>query len=130
MARLGRNPKPIARAALEEATLRAWTRVVPLASLVPQDLALALALGGAEALTLALQANAGLVLLDESAARSRAAKLGIRFTGALGILRRARQIKRIPSLLHSPPFAGVRSKPSVTARARAVPPGLTKYAVS
>lgn len=97
-AELGRNPKPNARAALETAMLQGWIRVVPLASVVPQDLALALDLGEAEALTLALQAKAGLVLLDESAARSRAAKLGVPFTGALGILRRARQTNRIPSL--------------------------------
>jgi predicted nucleic acid-binding protein len=39
-----------------------------------------------------------LVLLDESAARSKAAEHGLPFTGVLGILRRARQAKRISSL--------------------------------
>lgn len=97
-AELTRNPKPNARAALETAMLQGWIRVVPLASPVPQDLALVLDRGEAEALTLALQAKAGLVLLDESAARSRAARVGVPFTGALGILRLARHTNRIPSL--------------------------------
>ena len=97
-AELGRNPRPKARAALEMAMPEGWIRVVPLVCTVPQDLAMALDLGEAEALTLASQANAGLVLLDESAARSRAAQLGVPVTGVLGILRWARQTNRIPSL--------------------------------
>jgi predicted nucleic acid-binding protein len=95
-AELGRNPKPGARAALEMAMRQGWIRVVPLASPVRQDVAPALDLGEAEALTLALENKAGLVLLDESAARSRAAKLGVPFTGALGILKRTCRRRPVP----------------------------------
>ena len=97
-AELGRNPKLEARAALGTAMSEGWIRVMPLANPVPQDLLQALDLGEAEALSLAMQAKAALVLLDASAARSRAAQLGIRFTGALGILRWGRQTGRIPAL--------------------------------
>ncbi len=75
-----------------------WIRVTPLTRPVPAELLQALDLGEAEALGLALEIKAGLVLLDESAARSRAAKLGIPHTGVLGILRRARQTGHIVSL--------------------------------
>jgi hypothetical protein len=97
-AELGRNPRPHARAALQAAMQAGWIRVIPLAGPVRSDLVLALDVGEAEALSLALQEKAALVLLDESAARMRGAQLGIAFTGVLGILRRARQTGRIPSL--------------------------------
>jgi len=95
---LQRNPQPEARAALRNAMKAGWIRVMPLAEPVPSDFAQALDLGEAEALSLALQAKATLVLLDESAARLRAAQLGLSCTGVLGLLRRARQTGRIPSL--------------------------------
>jgi uncharacterized protein len=97
-AELSLNPKSDARVALEAALRDGWIRVMALVAPLPADLVLALDLGGAEALSLALEAKAGLVLLDESMARARAARIGLRFTGALGILRWARQTKRIPSL--------------------------------
>ena len=97
-AELSLNPKAKARAALEAAVREGWIRVIALAGPVPPDLVLALDPGEAEALSLALQAKAGLVLLDESAARTRAAQCGLHFTGALGILRWARRTNRIPSL--------------------------------
>ena len=62
------------------------------------ELIQALDLGEAEALSLASEIRADLVLLDESAARSKAANLGLSHTGVLGILRRARQTGHIPSL--------------------------------
>jgi predicted nucleic acid-binding protein len=49
-------------------------------------------------LSLAVESKAAIVLLDESAARLKAARLGLRFTGALGILRKARQAGQIASL--------------------------------
>ena len=72
-AELSLNPKSQARAALEQALREGWIRVMALARPVPADLLVALDLGEAEALGLALEAQAGLVLLDESAARMRAA---------------------------------------------------------
>jgi uncharacterized protein len=97
-AELSMNPKSNARAALEAALQQGWIRVMVLARPVPPDLLLALDPGEAEALSLALQVKAGLVLLDESAARAKAAQLDLRLTGALGILRWARRTNRIPSL--------------------------------
>ncbi len=58
-----------------------WSRFCNDSDLLAEDLRTV----EAEALTLALQAKAGLVLLDESAARARATKLGVPLTGALGI---------------------------------------------
>lgn len=95
---LARNPKPHAHAALQAAMQAGWIRVMPLAGPVRSDWARALDRGEAEALTLALQVKAGLVLLDESAARLSAAQLHLPFTGVLGLLRRARQTGQIPSL--------------------------------
>lgn len=95
---LQRNPKPHARATLLHAMKAGWIRIMPLTGPLRSDVAHALDLGEAEALSLALQAKATLVLLDESAARLRAAQLGLGFTGVLGLLRRARQTGQIPSL--------------------------------
>jgi predicted nucleic acid-binding protein len=87
-----------AKALLERAIQADWLRVVPLLGAVPDDFALSLDSGEAEALALAFETKAALVLLDESAARLKAHQLGIAFTGVLGILRRARISGRIPSL--------------------------------
>jgi len=95
---LSLNPNSNARVALEAAMQEGWIRVMALVGPLPPDLMLALDPGEAQALCLALQAKAGLVLLDESAARTRAARLGLQFTGALGVLRWARQTNRISSL--------------------------------
>jgi predicted nucleic acid-binding protein len=48
-------------------------------------------LGEAEALALALEVRADLVLIDEAAARATAASLGLTYTGALGLLVRAKR---------------------------------------
>ena len=69
-----------------------------LAGPVPNDLAASLDVGEAEALALAQEHKAAIVLLDDSAARERAGQLGFKFTGVLGVLRHARQTGAIPSL--------------------------------
>jgi len=69
-----------------------------LSGAVPAELAAVLDLGEAEALGLAVQIKASLVLLDESAARQAARQLGLAHTGALGVLRQARKAGRIASL--------------------------------
>ena len=97
-AELGRNPHPAAGAALEAAIHKGWISVMHLAGALPSELAASLHLGEAEALALAIEAKASLVLLDESAARERARQLGFNFTGVLGVLRQAKQTGRIPSL--------------------------------
>ena len=47
--------------------------------------------GEAEAIALALESGADLVLLDERRGRQRAARLGLRVTGVLGVLLEAKQ---------------------------------------
>jgi uncharacterized protein len=83
--------------AIESAFAEGWLRLVPLDTSVSEDL-MDLDIGEAEALSLSVQTSASLVLLDDSAARARAAQLGIPFTGVLGILRQARRTERISSL--------------------------------
>jgi uncharacterized protein len=97
-AELSLNPRSDARVALDAALREGWIRPRALAGPAAPDLLLALDRGEAEALSLALETKAGLVLLDEAAARGKAAQLGLPFTGALGILRWAKQTHRIPSL--------------------------------
>ena len=95
---LSRHPIPEARELLERAIEGRWLRVVPLAGAVPADLVSALDVGEAEALALALEIKAEMVLLDESAARLKACHLGLAHIGVLGVLRQARQMNRISSL--------------------------------
>jgi len=58
---------------------------------VCKELAVTLDAGDADALALADQIEASLVLLDESAARQRAKSLGLRKTGTVGLLLRAKR---------------------------------------
>jgi predicted nucleic acid-binding protein len=86
------------RERLRQALGDGWVRVRPLASAIPPGLAISLHPGEAETLALALEVKASLVLLDESAARLKAAQLGLAHTGLLGILRHAKQAGLIRSL--------------------------------
>ncbi len=95
---LDRLSHPAARARLAAALQDGWVRVTPLAAAVPPALAAAIGPGEAEALALATQVQASLVLLDETAARLKASQLGIPHTGVLGVLRRAKQAGQITSL--------------------------------
>lgn len=54
--------------------------------------------GEAEALALALEIDATWTLLDEQAARETAASLGLRYTGLLGVLARAKEKSLIPAV--------------------------------
>lgn len=95
---LAQNPQPAARAVLEAAISQNWIRVTTLAGAVPVRIAGGLHSGEAETLALALERQASLVLLDESAARLRAKEHGLTVTGVLGILRLAKKTGRIRSL--------------------------------
>jgi predicted nucleic acid-binding protein len=57
--------------------------------------------GEAEAIALALQVQAGRVLLDEREGRRVAKTLGLQVTGVLGVLLRARHTGHLPSLRDS-----------------------------
>ncbi len=76
-----------------------WIRVVEIRDKrLKNILLLALDEGEAEAIVLALEANAELVLLDDREARLQAKRLGLRVTGTLGILLRAKRLGLIESL--------------------------------
>ncbi|MEM1041748.1 MAG: DUF3368 domain-containing protein [Bacteroidota bacterium] len=76
-----------------------WIQVQP-----PKDGPLLRLLGGelddgeAEGIALAVEVGAGLLLLDETQARKRAGLVGLRVTGTLGLLVRARKEGRIDRL--------------------------------
>ena len=80
---LSRHPQPPARELLDRAIQDGWLCVVPLVNPVPADLAAGLHTGEAEAIALALETKATLVLLDETAARLKAHRLGVAHTGVL-----------------------------------------------
>lgn len=85
---------------LKSARASGWAEVV---SVAPDTgarrlLRQALDAGEADALALADQIGANLVLLDESAARQRAKGLGLRKTGTVGILLRAKRDRVIERL--------------------------------
>ncbi len=84
---LSRLPDRAARLRLDIVIKEGWLSVTPLSDPVPADLASQLDAGEAEALALALQLNASIVLLDESAARARARDFHLAHTGVLGVLR-------------------------------------------
>ena len=54
--------------------------------------------GEAEVIALALEQRAGLILLDESDARNLASRYGLKKTGAIGVLMRARKEGKVASL--------------------------------
>lgn len=54
--------------------------------------------GEAEAIALASELGAGLLLMDESDGRAEARSLGLQVTGTLGVLLRARQVGMLPAL--------------------------------
>ena len=54
--------------------------------------------GEAEAIALASEIGAGLLLMDESDGRAEARSLGLQVTGTLGVLLRARQVGMLPAL--------------------------------
>jgi len=54
--------------------------------------------GESEAIALALEMNAGLILLDDKTARHSAASLGLGVIGTLGLLLRAKQTGLIPAV--------------------------------
>ena len=76
-----------------------WIKVVRVRNeYLKRILQLLLDEGEAEAIVLALEANASLVLLDDREARLQAKRLGLRVTGTLGILLRAKKLGLIENL--------------------------------
>jgi predicted nucleic acid-binding protein len=83
---------------IDAALADGWLRVTPLRQAVPRETAAGLHLGEAEAIALALEQRADLVLLDDGDARRRASEIGLHFIGVPGILLRTKQHGRIPAL--------------------------------
>ena len=76
-----------------------WIRVMEIRDKrLKNILELVLDRGEAEAITLALEVDADLVLLDDREARLQAKRLGLRVTGTIGILLRAKRLGLIESL--------------------------------
>ncbi len=93
------HPDPTSLAAIETAISEDW---IKLASMTTSHLFNLLSLhlhsGEAEAIALAAEMKADVVLIDEQEGRQFAAQAGISVTGALGVLLRARLKGDIPAL--------------------------------
>lgn len=76
----------------------AWVTVQPVAPVELQRVPAALDAGEREAMALALGRKDALLLLDDAAARTQAKTLGIRFTGTLGVLVRAKHAGHISTV--------------------------------
>jgi predicted nucleic acid-binding protein len=106
---LSAHPEPGALAAIREALDEGWIRCAsPTASHLLSVLSLHLHRGEAEAIALAADLNADVVIIDEQEGRELAAQAGLRVTGVLGILLRAKRHGHIPAL--KPEIQSLRKK--------------------
>ena len=82
-----------------EVVTRGWIEVLPISNqALFTSLKKELDAGEAEAVVLALEVNADLLLMDERRGRRAANKLGIRVVGLLGVLLEAKQKQFIPQI--------------------------------
>jgi predicted nucleic acid-binding protein len=92
-------PDTHARAAIQLAIQEGWLRGAEVTALeLLKLLSTTLHPGESEAIALAVQLHAGLVLIDEREARGVAALLNLRVTGVLGVLLRAKREGAVASL--------------------------------
>lgn len=75
-----------------------WVDVVSLQDPSRADLIADLERGEAEVIALAQEQSAGLVIIDERLTRRHAKRLGMRLTGTLGILLRAKQLGMVDAI--------------------------------
>jgi len=93
------HPDPVAHDLIRSATQEPWVRVgTPEDSRLLRVLLLQLHPGEAEAIALATDLKADIVLLDELEGRQLASRTGLAVTGVLGILLRARRAGEIAAL--------------------------------
>ena len=98
-AELGRLSHPPAQEKIQQALRDGWIKPRALREgRVARLLAAALDPGEAEAIALALELSADLILLDERDGRSAAERAGLRVTGVLGVLLRAKNDGQIRSI--------------------------------
>lgn len=90
--------RPGARETIQ-ANQQGWLRVrTPSNRALVKALQTTLDMGEAEAIALASELSAILLLMDESEGRAEARSLGVPVTGTLGVLLRARQTEAVPAL--------------------------------
>jgi len=106
---LDANPDPVALAAIQHALGKGWVRCSsPADSPLLNLLSLHLHRGEAEAIALAAELRAEVVIIDEQEARELAAHVGLRVIGVLGILLRAKREGQIPAI--KPEIQSLRQK--------------------
>lgn len=76
----------------------AWVRVTPLRDPGRADLISDLDRGEAEVVALAQELSADLVIIDEFLARRHAKRLGLKVTGTLGVLLKAKESGLVPAI--------------------------------
>lgn len=80
-------PQAVVRETAPTVQLPTWMTIQQLAQpIAPQIVSASLGAGESEAISLALEINADLIILDERSARRLAASLGLRIIGTVGIL--------------------------------------------
>jgi hypothetical protein len=93
------HPDPVACAAIQAAISEQWIKTaVPQTSTLLSILLSSLHKGEAEAIALAADMKADIVIIDEQEARQTAVQAGLTVTGVLGILLRAKRAGKIPAL--------------------------------
>ena len=92
---LAGGPRGVGSPELREA---AWLQTVSLEDPGRADLIPDLNRGEAEVVALAQELGADLVIVDERLARRHARRLGLRLTGTLGVLLKAKRLGMIPSI--------------------------------
>jgi len=103
------HPDPGALAAIQKGLAGGWIQSAAApASHLLSLLSLQLHRGEAEAIALAVELNADVVITDEQEGRELAAQVGLKVTGALGILLRDKLDGQIPAL--KPEIQSLRSK--------------------
>ncbi|MHB1939095.1 MAG: DUF3368 domain-containing protein [Acidobacteriaceae bacterium] len=106
---LAAHPDPDARDAIQSAIREQWIRIgTPQDSRLLRVLMLQLHQGEAEAIVLATDTKADIVLIDEQEARQFASQTGLAVTGVLGILLRAKHDGHITKI--KPEIGLLRSK--------------------
>ncbi len=96
---LAAHPDPVARTKIRKAISEQWIKVVgPATSSFLKILLLHLHSGESQAIALAAESEADVVLIDEQEGRRFAVQAGLLVTGVLGILLRAKKTGSIPAL--------------------------------
>jgi|HubBroStandDraft_1064217.scaffolds.fasta_scaffold154546_3 predicted nucleic acid-binding protein len=96
---LSAHPSPSASAGIQAALRKGWIQTTTVRqSELPNLLSLQLDRGEAEAIALAIDLRADVILMDEQEGRALPAQAGLRVTGVLGILLRAKRSGQIASV--------------------------------